>query len=198
MLGAIDFTIDQIRPTYRFKETSQETVPQAIRCFLEASGFEDAIRNAISIGGDSDTIAAIIGAIAEAYYGIPEDIEAKVFSYLDSCLRQIFDEWTAFLLPQNEQYKLLTKYIGRLAPRTTTADVRLSDWENFPYREFKSEWPSSGFPRQDFQELLPGLGLVELEQPNNKKVDELNAEQVLALLTAAFIKQFQPDHVPAD
>lgn len=133
----LDFTIDQIRPTYRFNETCQETVPQAIQCFLEASGFEDAIRNAISIGGDSDTIAAITGSIAEAYYGIPEDIEAKALSYLDSCLRQIFDEWAAFLPPQNEQYKLLTKYIGRLAPRTTAADVRLSDWENFPYREFK-------------------------------------------------------------
>ena len=63
--------MDGIRDTYKFNETCQETVPQAIMAFLESTSFEDAIRNAISIGGDSDTIAAITGGIAEAYYGIP-------------------------------------------------------------------------------------------------------------------------------
>jgi len=59
----LDFRIYDIRPTYRFNETCQETVPQAIQCFLESKSFEDAIRIAISLGGDSDTIAAITGAI---------------------------------------------------------------------------------------------------------------------------------------
>jgi len=68
----IDFTIDKIRPVYKFNETCQETVPQAMQAFFESTSFEDAIRNAISIGGDSDTLAAITGAVAEAYYGIPE------------------------------------------------------------------------------------------------------------------------------
>lgn len=67
----IAFTLDEIRPTYRFNETCQETVPQAFEAFFEADGFEDTIRNAISIGGDSDTLAAIAGSIAEAYYGVP-------------------------------------------------------------------------------------------------------------------------------
>lgn len=61
-------TLDQIRPTYFFNETCQQTVPQAIIAFLESTSYEDAIRNAISIGGDSDTVAAISGAIAWAYY----------------------------------------------------------------------------------------------------------------------------------
>ncbi|MCD7828016.1 MAG: ADP-ribosylglycohydrolase family protein, partial [Clostridiales bacterium] len=62
-------TLDEIRPTYRFNETCQKTVPEAIIAFLESTDFEDAIRNAVSLGGDSDTLAAITGSIAEAAYG---------------------------------------------------------------------------------------------------------------------------------
>ncbi len=64
----LDFTLDEIRHSYEFNESCQETVPQAIEAFLESDCFEDAIRNAISIGGDSDTLAAITGSIAEAYW----------------------------------------------------------------------------------------------------------------------------------
>ena len=92
---ALDFTIDGIREDYIFNETCQHTVPQAIECFLESCSFEDAIRTAISLGGDSDTIAAITGAIAEAYYGIPGAIRTQALSYLDDRLRPIYDEWEA-------------------------------------------------------------------------------------------------------
>ncbi len=92
----LDFTIDEIRPTYQFNEICQETVPQAITAFLESESFEDAIRTAISLGGDSDTIAAITGSIAEAYYGVPEDISRKALSYLDQELRSVYDEWVEF------------------------------------------------------------------------------------------------------
>ena len=74
---ALDFTIDGIRPTYRFDVTCQGTVPQAIEAFLESDSFEDAIRTAISVGGDSDTLAAITGGIAEAFYGIPETLKKQ-------------------------------------------------------------------------------------------------------------------------
>lgn len=89
----LNFTIDEIRDTYEFNETCQETVPQAIVAFLESDSFEDAIRTAISVGGDSDTLAAITGSIAEAYYGVPEDIKEKALTYLDTELRSIYDEW---------------------------------------------------------------------------------------------------------
>ena len=82
----VDFTLNEIRPAYEFWEINSKTVPQAFRCFYEAEGFEDTIRNAISIGGDSDTIAAIAGSIAEAFYGIPEDIKETALSYLDDFL----------------------------------------------------------------------------------------------------------------
>lgn len=85
----MNFTLDGIRAAYRFNETSQDTVPQAIMAFLESSSFEDAIRNAISIGGDSDTLAAITGSIAEACYGVPPDIRKKALSFLDKRLLKI-------------------------------------------------------------------------------------------------------------
>ena len=85
----IDFTLDEIRPSYRFDVTCQGSVPQAFEALFESTGFEDAIRNAISIGGDSDTIAAITGGMAEAYYGIPSTIRDKVLLFLDDDLSKI-------------------------------------------------------------------------------------------------------------
>lgn len=85
----MNFTLNGIRECYQFNETSQETVPQAIMAFLESHGFEDAIRNAISIGGDSDTLAAITGGIAEAYYGIPTEIRKYALTFLDERLLKI-------------------------------------------------------------------------------------------------------------
>ena len=89
----LDFTLNEIRPNYRFNETCQNTVPQALQAFFESKGFEDAIRNAISIGGDSDTLAAITGAVAGAYYGVPEHIANMVEFYLDSELLRIYKEF---------------------------------------------------------------------------------------------------------
>ena len=88
----LNFTLDDIRDTYQFNETCQNTVPQAIEAFLESTDFEDAIRNAISIGGDSDTIAAITGSIAEAYYGVPNRLQKKAESYLDERLLNVYNE----------------------------------------------------------------------------------------------------------
>lgn len=90
----INFTIDEIRPVYIFNETCQETVPQAMQAFFESNSFEDAIRNAISIGGDSDTLAAITGAVAEAYYGIPDHLKESALSYLDERLLDITKRFT--------------------------------------------------------------------------------------------------------
>lgn len=89
----MNFKLDDIRNTYKFNETCQETVPQAIEAFLESTSFEDAIRNAISIGGDSDTLAAITGGIAEAFYGIPTDIRKHALTYLDERLLSIIVEF---------------------------------------------------------------------------------------------------------
>ncbi len=90
---SMNFKLDDIRNSYKFSETCQDTVPQAIEAFLESKNFEDAIRNAISIGGDSDTLAAITGGIAEAYYGIPTNIRKHALTYLDEHLLSILVEF---------------------------------------------------------------------------------------------------------
>ena len=89
----ITFTLDDIRPTYRHVESCQESVPQAIEAFFESTDFEDAIRCAISIGGDSDTIAAITGSIAEAYYGIPDAIKNQIASYIDESMLDVVEKF---------------------------------------------------------------------------------------------------------
>jgi ADP-ribosylglycohydrolase len=76
-------TVDDIRPTYSFDVSCQGTVPEAIIAFLDSTSYEDAVRNAISLGGDSDTLACITGGIAEAFYrDVPDDIQAKVIELL--------------------------------------------------------------------------------------------------------------------
>ncbi|MEP7342363.1 MAG: ADP-ribosylglycohydrolase family protein [Acidobacteriota bacterium] len=83
-------TLDEIRPIYQFNESCQQTVPEAVTAFLESSDFEDAIRNAISLGGDSDTLACITGSIAEAFYGgVPDWITGRAMDLLDDDLRRI-------------------------------------------------------------------------------------------------------------
>lgn len=79
----INFKLADIRPYYTFDVSCQGSVPQALEAFFESTSFEDAIRNAVSIGGDSDTIAAIAGGVAEAYYGIPADIRKLALTFLD-------------------------------------------------------------------------------------------------------------------
>ena len=117
-------TLDEIRPTYRFNETCQDTVPQAIIAFLESTDFEDAIRNAISLGGDSDTLAAITGSIAEAAYGIPEWITNKVYTYLDEPLNDVLKRWRKHMINNIEVFF----EINPDTPRSTKNEERNYNW----------------------------------------------------------------------
>jgi type I restriction enzyme M protein len=91
---ALDFTIDGIRPTYRFNETCQDTVPQAMEAFLESTSFEDCIRTGVSVGGDTDTLCAICGAVAEAYYGLTDTQREAALSRLDAPLREVAEAFS--------------------------------------------------------------------------------------------------------
>ena len=86
--------MDDIRPTYDFDETCQGTVPQVLVAFFESKGYEDTIRNAISLGGDADTLACIAGGIAEAYYGgVPERLAGPAIAKLDGPLLDVVDRF---------------------------------------------------------------------------------------------------------
>lgn len=93
----MNFTIQKIRKTYSYNVSCQGSVPQAIECFLESTDFEDALRNAISLGGDSDTIGAMTGCIAEAYYGIPSWMIDKAKEYLPDELIQVEEQFYTYL-----------------------------------------------------------------------------------------------------
>lgn len=75
-------TCNEIRPEYTFNVSCQGSVPEAIVAFLDSNDFEDAVRNAVSLGGDTDTIGAMAGSIAEAYYGVPEDLKEAANRYI--------------------------------------------------------------------------------------------------------------------
>jgi ADP-ribosylglycohydrolase len=87
----LERTVDGIRPGYKFDVTCQGSVPEAMICVFEATCFEDAIRNAISLGGDSDTLAAIAGGFAEARFGIPPEIAAEAWQRLPPDMRGILE-----------------------------------------------------------------------------------------------------------
>lgn len=90
---AIDFTLDAIRDDYFFDVSCQGSVPQALQAFFESTDFESAIRLAVSIGGDSDTIAAIAGSVAGAYYGVPDEMRQQALAYMDPYLRSILHDF---------------------------------------------------------------------------------------------------------
>lgn len=90
-------TCDEIRPIYHFDVSCQGSVPEALIAFLEGNGFEDVIRTAISLGGDSDTIGAMAGSIAEAFYGIPEELQKNVRDILPEDMIAILDDYDEYL-----------------------------------------------------------------------------------------------------
>lgn len=90
-------TLDEIRPSFHMDETCQKIVPEAIIAFLEARDFEDAIRNAVSLGGDTDTLGAITGSIAEAYFGISETLISECRNRINKDMRDVVDTFYSFV-----------------------------------------------------------------------------------------------------
>ena len=93
----LNFTLDEIRPNYHFEVSCQKSVPQAINAFLEAEDFEDTLKNALSLGGDADTLAAMAGSLAEACYPIPTDLEERAWAKLTPDLQAVVRRANEFL-----------------------------------------------------------------------------------------------------
>lgn len=98
----LSFTVDEIRPSYSHDMTCEGSVPPAIVSFLDATDYEDAVRNAISLGGDGDTMACIAGAIAEGHYGIPHALREQAFHYMDDILVDYYNMYAEILYPDGE------------------------------------------------------------------------------------------------
>lgn len=98
----IDFDYETLQKTYRFNETCQETVPQAIYCFLISESFEDCLRTSVSIGGDTDTLCAISCGIAGAYFDIPENIYKKTLSKLEPKMIKLIQDFDNKIIKRGE------------------------------------------------------------------------------------------------
>ena len=92
-------TCDEIRPGYHHVESCQETVPEAITAFMEGNDFEDVIRTAVSLGGDCDTLTCIAGAIAEAFYGVPDTLRKECEDRLPSDMLEVLNAWNSSIKP---------------------------------------------------------------------------------------------------
>lgn len=98
----MDYDEQDLFENYEFQGSCQETVPQCIFAFLISSSYEDAIRKVVSWGGDVDTMGAITGAIAGAFYGVPEDIEKQGLAYLDDAMLDIVDQFKQYVANKNK------------------------------------------------------------------------------------------------
>ena len=90
-------TVDELRPLHEHVESSMDSLPKALASFFEGNSYEDVVRNAVSLGGDTDTLAAIAGAMGDAMYGVPKDIFVKGLEYLESDMKETLNDFQDFL-----------------------------------------------------------------------------------------------------
>ncbi len=170
----LDRTLDAIRPYYHHVESCQETVPEAIIAFLEAKNFEDTIRNAVSLGGDTDTLGAIAGSIAEAFYGIPDDLKNECRTRIPKGMLEvldIFDERLGKIQGTLNDYKGMAKV--EFAIEKIYSEVRQENMIDFL-------GTIAYAMQEDLQCMVPGV-LVEGDLLGGKEPEELQAGDVVTL-----------------
>lgn len=134
-------TLDEIRPDYHFDVSCQGSVPEAILAFIESESYEDAIRKAVSIGGDSDTIACMAGAIAEAFYGMPGKLKRKALQILDPYCSEIA-----------LQFRQFCKEHDRTIHEGWKEQITPKD----PYESLKNNWAIEALLDRVYQERAKG------------------------------------------
>ncbi len=183
----LDRSVDEIRKSYSFDVSCQGTVPESLICFLESTSFDDAIRNAISIGGDSDTIGAIVGGIAEAFYGIPAELAEKAESFLPNDMLNVIDEFRKRRVEKSSETSL-----------ELTADSKILQKR---YSELKKSFSELFLQRQNMlQHEEPLLAALYLQKVGQKQYEAfcLNIElaklkQEMSLLQAYINRNEKPN-----
>ena len=119
-------TLDEIRPTYEHVESCQKTVPEALTAFFESTDFEDAVRNGVSLGGDADTLTCIDGAIAEAFYGVPENLIEEGRKYLPTDILKVVEEFNEKVFGKKKNVTEFTRKFlsNKYLTKKFFADVR--------------------------------------------------------------------------
>jgi ADP-ribosylglycohydrolase len=180
-LGRFEYDFDCIPWDLKFRKTCQETVPLAILAFIKSWSFDGAIRNAVCFGKGHNSLAAITGGIAEAYYGIPAGMKNKAMDYLDVELRRIYREWEKRTkkMPPLGQFAFITKYIGKLY------DAKIIDSFNGEFNYFKTLHPE--YELDKYSEILEKNSLKwNASSMQSADVGSLDEQCALALITAVF------------
>ena len=97
-----EYSVEELHKTYTFEPSCQKTVPEGMQCFFESEDYESAIRNVMYIGGDCDTLGAIVGAVAGAYYGIPEWIQEKALSMMPDYMVEDYEDFKAIYMDKEK------------------------------------------------------------------------------------------------
>ena len=145
-------TCDEIRPAYRHVESCQETVPEAITAFLEGESFEDVMRLGVSLGGDSDTLTCIAGSVAEAYFGVPEELVAECRERLTEDLLEVVDRFRRKHKRMNIRPSQLTD-IPRIMDIFAYARSFMAANGN-PNQWGRANWPPEDLIRKDIEQGL--------------------------------------------
>ena len=190
--------LDEIRPNYHFDETCQGTVPVALEAFFEADSFEDTIRKAISVGGDSDTVAAIAGSIAEAFYPIPKEMAERAKSFLDKKLLNALAKWDSDMsvspspfekrdiLDYTEYFLTNPRTERRTIKRPGTEEtVTVPEYDETMFNFIRDVVPSS-YMRKDYKEIL---AKHEIKNYQDMIIEVSDASEVLleAMLTVIVV-----------
>lgn len=191
-------TLDEIRPNYHFDETCQGTVPVALEAFFEADSFEDTIRKAISVGGDSDTVAAIAGSIAEAFYPIPKGMAERAKSFLDKKLLNALAKWDSDMsvspspfekrdILDYTEYFLTNPHTERRTIKRpgTEETVTVPEYDETMFNFIRDVVPSS-YMRKDYKEIL---AKHEIKNYQDMIIEVSDASEVLleAMLTVIVV-----------
>lgn len=188
----LDFDYEELKRNYSFDETCDNTVPQAIYCFLISKSFEDCIRTTISIGGDCDTTAAISGAIAEAYYGISEETLLDARDYIPEDMLKVINDFESKFHEKPHPYKQILKFTNtfRRGPFDMVCKEINGDLA-YCRVEIDYEWDIRDFLNEVKPFLLNNyLDILKKANINYKEIDynsltfdKFNNETIFALLT---------------
>ena len=169
----------------KFDETCQGTVPVALWIISQSRGFEDAIRRAVSLGADADTLGAIVGSIAEAVWGIPENIRTTAFSYLDGRMRKVLSKWkNCDMIKTNEIKTFVEKYIDYFL--TKFSPDSYSYHEFFDSQTFPEECRSLGFEMDCGESFIAAYGAEAMKSHRDLASVIEKADDIKILGSALF------------
>lgn len=170
-------TCDEIRPGYHHVESCQKTVPEAVTAFLEGTDFEDVIRTAVSLGGDCDTLTCIAGSMAEAMYGVPEEIKAECRKRLPEDMLEVLDRFQRILIQRKEGMKWREERNNRRKARNRYHIEKTDSNTYVDNRRIKPEYCHAFINNISFPKSLEEIKEVYIDERGMYDIEDLLASE---------------------